>query len=639
MVCKQCGAYSEAGMKFCTVCGAPQYENRDSQIANSSSAADVNEDELTESGRPSWGFVRSPRWPKPTFDINNIDTLEEHIQDETPTHSDTSNITAGNTEAPSYGQPNVQPQSELYNESSKVGVESTSYEDSSYGFNPQPIDSQTADYSNQPPFASVGGYEDGSAGYQGRFGRAPQHATVYSMDDDLDEPSHSQYAKPQKTHSSTVRSIKRMPASRSEFSAPRSAKHNNNTIFLIAVSVLLVLLVVFGVMLINKNYGTIGGFFKTVFGGSPILKSPEIEEGLNDEGIDCYIITVHAREGNTITVRVGVNEQSGIIGRSNQKAIRIPKASLLPDTPVEGETADVIPDVRITTKDGEVYQLDIPAVPVNVPKLALSLTTPASEAITVTRSKVLIEGTVDVGTDVFVEGQKLETSADGEFSGEYNLPELGVYTLSIEAKKNGYQIARKSIDVDYSQAAANIKLDKSTLRTTSETAVIKGETDPGATMEVRGPENVILGTPNVNAATGFFSFSVQLPAIGAYELDVSITKGGLTTAGSIFVERAPDYAAYTASVHRMDYSRMTKETLHKAAYKCVGKAISVLQTEPYVVAKLETSSGELIFEYHNNAASIDAGDGKTYNVFGDYKGLDKETGLPLIYAWFITKTG
>ena len=633
MVCKQCGAYSEAGMKFCTVCGALLNEISGAQVLN---AAELNTDEPAEGERPNRGFVRSPRWPKPTFDINAIDALEEDNLTKAQPYDDSDSAKGYNSIEALQDQVQTQSRQEPIYGDPQIYTESASYENSSDNFDPQPLHSQEATYSKQP-FSSVGEYEDSSAAYQGRFGRAPQHTAVYSMDDDdLGQPSHSQYDRTQKPRGSTA--YKRMPATAGRYSGSR-AKHSNNTVFLIAVSVMLVLLVVFGVMLINKNYGTLGGFFKSVFGGSPILKNPEVEEGLNDEGVECYIITVHAREGNTITVRVGGNEQSGIIGRSNQKAIRIPKASLLPDTPVEGETADVVPDIRITTKEGEVYQLDIPPVSVNVPKLSLNLTTPASESITVTRSEVLIEGTVDDGAEVFVGDQKLTTSVGGEFTGKHNLGELGVYTLTIEARKNGYQIARKELDVDYSQAAANIKLDKSTLRTTSETAVIKGETDPGATMEIRGPQSVTIGTPNVNAATGFFSFSVQLPSIGAYELDVSITKSGLTTTGTIFVERAPDYAAYTASVHRMDYSRMTNETLHKAAYKCVGKVTSVLQTEPYVVAKLETSSGELVFEYHNTAASIDAGDGKTYNVFGDYKGLDKETGLPLIYAWFITKTG
>ena len=89
----------------------------------------------------------------------------------------------------------------------------------------------------------------------------------------------------------------------------------------------------------------------------------------------------------------------------------------------------------------------------------------------------------------------------------------------------------------------------------------------------------------------------------------------------------------------MDYDRMKNETLHKASYKCVGKVAEVVQTEPYVVARLTTDSGDLLFEYHNTAATVDTTDGKTYNIFGDYAGMDEATGLPKIYCWFITKNG
>ena len=54
---------------------------------------------------------------------------------------------------------------------------------------------------------------------------------------------------------------------------------------------------------------------------------------------------------------------------------------------------------------------------------------------------------------------------------------------------------------------------------------------------------------------------------------------------------------------------------------------------------LTTDSGDLLFEYHNTAATVDASDGKTYNIFGDYAGMDEATGLPKIYCWFITKNG
>ena len=55
MVCKQCGAYSESGMKFCTVCGAMLNEKGGAQVLN---AAELNTDEPAEGERPNRRLVR-----------------------------------------------------------------------------------------------------------------------------------------------------------------------------------------------------------------------------------------------------------------------------------------------------------------------------------------------------------------------------------------------------------------------------------------------------------------------------------------------------------------------------------------------------------------------------------------------------
>lgn len=647
MVCKQCGAYCESNMQYCAVCGAllsdQSTANRQSSVG---SAAQPPAEELqsVETERPGWGFVRSPRWPKPSFDINTVEDIPEVQAPDAPVFDGSPQESAEYIE-PSYDAPAYEKSAyhaSEYNEPDYEQPPVPRYRTTAPAsrLNPQPLQAQQRPNPKEP-IASVGGYESGSAGYLGSFGRAPQHAAVYNTDDEdvsYSPPARKRTAPPAMSQTAPMK--KQMPVSKSRGGA--SSFHSGrrkNMLFWGAVGVLVVLLIVFGAILINRNYGGIGGFFRNVFGGSPILKDPVVTEGLNGDGVDCYIITVYAREGNTITMRVGDDERSDVIGSSNQKILRIPKASFLPEEPVDGATADLVPDVRVTTEDGEVFQLEIPPIPVQVPALTVTLSEPATSSISVNKSKVTFAGKVDDGTvGVFVEGQPLSVNADGTFSGEYPLTELGVFNVTLEARKNGYQIFRQAFNVDYTQAEANIELDKSTLRASaSDTATVKGTTDPGATLSVTGPGGVTLGTPNINAATGIFSFTAQMAEVGHYDLEVTVTKDGLSTTGTITVERAPDYAAYTAAVHKMDYSRMKNETLHKAAYKCVGKVAEIVQTDPYIIAKLTTDSGDLLFAYHNTAATVEASDGKTYNVFGDYAGIDETTGLPMIYGWFITK--
>ena len=629
MVCKQCGSYYATGANNCPVCGAPLPEQAVAQPA----------DTANEQSRPSWGFVRSPRWPKPTFDLNAVDDLpppEDQAQEsvykqpvyEQPVY-----------EQPVYEQPvydgelieDVDPQ-EYQPPAPQQGFRTPGRR-----FDPEPLD-EANEHGAVRTIGSVGDYDSGTSAYQGGFGRAPKRAVVYNMEDDNDAYAPPPRKRPAAIQQSTGKT--RLPSSmqRTKSSALRGGRRNN-LVILGAGVVLAVLLIVLGVVFVNKNYSGFGGFFRSVFGGSPILKDPVVTEGTNDAGVDCYIITVYAKKGSTVAIKLGDQEKSQEI-TSPQILLRIPKISLLPSKPVDGTTAVVNPDIYVKAKDGEDFPLTIP-ITVDVPALNFVLTEPAVSPMAVSKPKVAFSGTVDAGATVTVEGQALTVDENGTFSGEYQLPDIGMYTLTVEAQKNGYQIARQTVQADYTNAEANIEWTKSSLRAAEgDTATIKGTIDAGATIEIdqsKIPSGVTVGTPNVNSTTGFFSFTVKMPEIGHYELALTVTKDGKSTAGTVVVERAPDYAVYTAAVYKMDYDRMTKETLHKAAYKCIGKVTEVTQSEPYTIAKLTTDKGDILFEYHGSAATVELNDNKTYSVFGDYMGVDETTGLPLVYCWFITK--
>ncbi len=618
MVCNHCGAYNDPQATACTVCGTP--------LQPEVAAHAPEEPETAETERPNWGFVRSPRWPKPSFDINSVDELpeeEEYVRPHNPNAP---------VEQPGQAQP-----PEAHYEPPVRGFRNV---ETTRRFDPQPAQNQPQTYGSVTPIGSVGGYDDTPQPYQRGFGRAPQRVPGHQAQGEAqgEEEKTPAPRRPQAAHYPPAKGTKSAMRSRTAY----RSKKNKNTMFYAIGGVLIVALLVLGGILITRNYGGVGGFFRSVFGGSPILKDAVVTEGTNDKGVECYIITVYARAGNTATIRLNGEDVSGVINPSNKIEIRIPKDKFLPSEPVDGTTTELVPDITVTTKDGEAFPVEIAPIPVQVPALSLTVTQPSAASTAVGKAAVAFAGTVSDGSvGVFVEGQPLTVNADGTFSGEYTLPDLGVYTLTLEARKNGYQIARQAFNVDYTQAEANIDVDASTLRAPAgkDTATVQGTTAAGATLAVTGPSGVTVGTPNVNEATGVFSFTVQMAEIGHYSLEVTVTKDGRATTGTINVERAPDYAAYTAAVHKMAYDRMKNETLHKASYKCVGKVAEVVQTEPYVIARLTTDSGDLLFEYHNTAATVDTTDGKTYNIFGDYAGVDEATGLPKIYCWFITKNG
>ena len=633
MLCAQCGAYADQNTKYCPVCGAPLPKEQAPPITIEPIVEEVFAPMTTPApagnaaaseDEPAWGFVRAPKWPTPSFDFNTLDETTVQSKPAPPVA-----YAPPTAPPPAFGGGRFEPRPFSPQNEPQPSVQ------------PQPIPHRTN--TGNYPSSTANAYE------QSGFGRAPQRVPQgFQPDDDtsydiFDEEEDDIAPATVKRSISTP---KRAAASSSIRSArsSRSSLHkkriNSSTlIFAGAVALLLILLLVFGGIYINKNFGSMSGLFTTIFGGSPLLAEPIVSEGKDTNGVDCYLVKIETREGNVITMRVGGVQLSQEVDSKKFKTLHFPKYLFLPTEPVDAETAEMVPDIIITTPKGEDYQVELKPITVNIPSLTLTLTSPDAEQVTVGRNIVNIIGVVDQPeTEVLVEGLALEVDESGNFSGAFELPGVGSHTITLEARKGGFQIARKTITVDYTQSEANIELDRSTIRA-NETglATIKGKLDAGARMTVSGPDGVTLGTPTVDAS-GNFSFTAQMANTGFYEITCAVTKEGSTSTDTIITEFAPNYQTYTAAVHRLAYSRMLNETLHVGAYKCVGTVTEIFNSGNYDLAKLVTADGEeMVFEYRNNVATVELNDGKEYSLYADYIGMDTEHNLPKVYTWYITK--
>lgn len=633
MFCTECGALNDDTLEFCSVCGTPLVRVDPKARAAAERLAAQSQPAEQDAGtpRPSWGFARAPQWPEPNFDMNTVD---EFVPEEVTQYQPAPNIPFVPEAEPQ--QINYAPVEQPYE---PVPPYNTAH------FEPQP----QYEVPEPPvaPIGTVGGYAEEEVQLpRANFGRAPQRAAVYTTDDedddDLDfEPRKKKRGAPPK---------KQPSYGGGSFGGTRKPARGRTggrgfdqkkLIFIGVAALLIILIIVFGAILINKNYGSIGNFFSSVFGGSPVLKDPEIVEGVikkDNTTTPCYSVTIYAKAGNTVKAKVNDKEMEGIIGKTNEMIVNIPKTSLLPSEPVDGTTAEVKPDIRLFTEDGEEIELNVPSVTVEVPPLALNVTSPEQDSISVSNGVVAFAGTVDVGAAVFVDGQQIATADDGTFSGEYTIPGLGVYDVNMEVKKSGYQIAKKTYHVDYTASEANITFENTTLRATEEaaTTTVKGSIDAGSTMTASCESGASVSAINV-ADDGTFSFVVTMDKVGHYEIELTVTKAGASSTKTIVVERAPKVDDY--ATHKFDYDRMIKETKHTASYLCKGSVDEILHpysdSEPYVLAKMTVDGNQLVFEYRNAkyAGGISAGTKK--KVCADYAGMHEETGLPLVYAWFI----
>lgn len=629
MVCKQCGANNIENSSYCKLCGAQMLPQEGEQGAR------LQEQGSSSSAPPaSWGFVQPPSWPKPTFDINAVDEMPNPEPafvppaQEPPAAAPFMRPESDSAPGPAYQAPYSGAQADYYAPEESYAEQGDSYEDDP-GFRPKTI-------------ASVGDYDSTGAFNTGNFGRMPRRADYDDQDDSYSSASSRKGKSTGRSSRGSSSGLNRRSGGRRSRggSSYRGGGNRNTLIFFGAAGLLVVLLVVFAGIILRNNFGGVGGFFRSVFGGTPILKPVTTGEGISDSGNEVWEVTVYARKGNEVVMRVAGQEKADVIGGSNQKLLQIPKEMLVPEEPWDGPTAELAPEVYIKTDKGEEIPVEVPPFTVNVPALNLQVTTPQGSAIAVSRSKVTFAGTVNDGSvAVTVQGQPLTVEADGRFTGEYDVGAVGSHSLTVEAKKAGYQIARATFQVDYTQSQAYIDVDRGSIRASADgdVANVKGKVKAGATITATCADSrASIGTPSVDGE-GNFSFSVTMSEIGAYTIDVSISQDGRTSSGIIVVERAPVLKTYSESAYKVNYARMMDEPTHAGSYRCIGTVTEVIQDEPFHIARLQTSDGDIIFEYHNNAAKVEVGDGMTYNVFGDYIGKDEETGLPLVYGWFIIK--
>lgn len=610
MRCKVCGAYNEDYLEFCENCAAPLELDAAISAPNGFSSGA----EGVEGEPAAWGFVRSPSWPKPDFDANTVSE-----QDVPTAYLNRFEPRRAGSAQPAQAETPV----------SYVHVVEEAP--------PAPV---SRFHASEPSPALRGAPVCGPA------------AEEEAASEPMLPVRHKAESKPRRADSFEGRSY--------GSGRRRKSRSKSPLMFYVAAGVLVLLIVVFGIALLTKGSGPI---FGGLFSKSSITKQATIAEDTSDPAHKQYLITVYAKNGSEIRFTAG----SLVVDSSNNPKMRVTEGKtsmivgediFIPAEPVDSPTIDIYPDIMVVGKDGteEKVTFEKP-ITIALPSIGLTLTSPVSPLETQT-SNVSVSGTVDDNTaSVFVGDTQLTVDETGSFSGTYVLTNEGASTIVVEARKNGYQIARATIDVNFTAPEAGGTntdgtggstqvlpsttgtpsfdfADSQSRRTTDATITVSGTAQSGTQLSVSGVDATAV---TVNA-DGTFSFSVKMDAVGLYTATVTSSLNGTTGARTIYLERNhADKDAYIQGAHVLDYQYLMDSPHHKQAYKLVGKVTEILQTSPFVIAKVNTSAGDVLFYYYSGIAKVELNDGKTYEVYGDPNGKDSTLNAPILYAWYILK--
>lgn len=428
-----------------------------------------------------------------------------------------------------------------------------------------------------------------------------------------------------------------------EGSKGSTLKRFKKTFIVAGISVVAILAVVFLAVTIGNNFdGNWNRFFSYTFGSYPLRKPATIETALLDDE-PARIITVYAKKGHSIRFMDKVYEVTGDLIQ-----FRVSDQLWMPNEPVDSATIEVTPELYVIAPDGTETPVEFAnSIVITLPTLELNIKTPSVTEIPSASGFVDFVGSVtDLAASVFINDIQVQVDESGNFSARYSDLAAGVNTLNVEARKNGYQIARKTFTVTNGAAGSTpapgtlaLAFDQgeNRFRTTTDSITVSGNMEKDAVIAVSGV--TLAGEVTQDPVAGTFSFTVHAPEVKVYSVNVTATKNGVAYTKTIYLERAPeDKDAYMDATVALDYNALKNNPSSDSKYVVKAAIKEISQTDPYFKLLITTENGDLIVCYYNNLFTANEfSENAEFKFYGDPHGTDSETGLPMIHAWYVKK--
>lgn len=460
MKCKVCGANNEDYLEYCENCAAPLSE----------SAGTAEDTGGASREQRSWGFVTSPNWSKPNFSANTVSEKDIPEDFQPQTFRPRYNSVQQSAPAPSAKRNSVRtyakpaPGAACPHCGAAAHTAQRFCNDCGQRLDePSPSAFQPAASVAAAPAAGAAVPVVSASASDSAAAPGPVSGIKYAdpIDDDMFSFSYDEGERPRKKKDAQKSSSARPAPVRSKGASGRSRKRgglslDKSLLFWIAAAVLVIALVVMGIVLATKAHGSLGGFFGSVFSGSPVSKEPSIEKTTTENGDPAYNITIYAKRNSIVRFEGGAIKNETPITSSKPIILSVPEAVWIPSEPVEGDKLEIYPNITIIAKDGTETPLAFAEpIVIDIPTLSLSVTAPNTPSFETATPDVTVSGVVNDSTSsVYVNDMQLTVDESGSFEGTYALSAQGENTIQVEARKNGYAIARQTFTVNYVTGAS-----------------------------------------------------------------------------------------------------------------------------------------------------------------------------------------
>lgn len=540
MVCKNCGAKNEDYLEYCEKCAAP---------LNEGSSAN-------QPGSFGRSFVNSPKWAKPDFNANTISE---------------SDIPSDYFSAPKAAEPEAAPaqQASAHSQASVQAAQQRPRPAQAGGIScpncgasmisgQRFCNSCGARYEAAAVSSAAAASSAASSAWTGSYSApsAPRQAIKYAdpIDDRMfsyDRTEEARGERPSRSRNANAKGSSAKGGSSRGKSGARTAKPasrkkrgslNIKLMAMILGGVVVAGLLIFGIIKLVS-----GGLFS----GSAVTDAATIEKTTSATGDTVYNITTYAKKGSTVRFEGGsIEREEPVTGKSVTFAI--PEQLWIPGEPVDPDmlaadgTLPVYPDISVINKKGESEDIVFEQpIHVPIPTIDMTVTSPNTESFSVTSPAVEIAGMVgDTTVSVFVGDAAVPVDETGSFTYTYNLTETGTVSLNVEARKNGYAIARKTFTIEYTNNAAaggNTGAAAAASSNAGDAVAIYYATDDGVNVrDIAGTSGNRIGT---------LSLSEKVYVISADSNDwykIAYNNGEAYVSGG-YIKKVSDIASYTTT--------------------------------------------------------------------------------------------
>ena len=584
MICKNCGANNEDFLEYCEKCAAPLREGPASSAAGRS-------------------FVSSPKWAKPDFNANTISESDIPSDYFSSPVTETVPVQPAPQQAAAYAPVQTSVQSPVQQSVRRSSVQQSSASVCAKCGAPLASGQRFCNTcgARSDSAAPAAAASVAASAWTGSSAQTIKYADPiddrmfsYDYTEDMrdERPARSKNvkgSKPKSSASSKGGSSKAKSSARSSKPASRKKRGGLNVklMAMILGGVVAAGLLVFGIIKL------IGG---GLFSGSAITEEATIEKTASADGNTVYNITTYAKKGSTVRFAGGsIEREEPVTGKSVTFAI--PEQLWIPGEPVDPDqlaadgTLPVYPDISVINKKGESEDVTFAQpIYIPIPTIDMTVTSPNTDSFSVTGPSVQIDGLVgDTSVSVFVGDAAVPVDETGTFTYVYNLTEPGSFTLNVEARKNGYAIARKTFNIEYTAPEAGGTGGTSAPANAGNAKSIYYATDDGVNVrDAAGTNGNKIGT----LALGEKVYVISADSNDWYK--IAYNNGEAYVSGG-YIKKVSDISAYTTTPATIKGDDINI----RSAASSDAERVEVLSNGTAVSFIKEAGNGWSMIEYNN----------------------------------------